>query len=127
MSTYLNLLPEQIGALWVLLDSEYLPGHPAHTLAMRLEKHSDFVDYGGDLLEGAIDLIVDKIRQQLTLGLTRLTGNVELSEEETSTLQEVLDELYPCGDPCDVLCECASMRDTINIDHELQLLEARES
>ncbi len=90
---YLDLLPEQIGALWCFLDGEYLAPHPAITLAVRLERLPAFHHYDGDLLEEVIDIVSLKIKKQLDNPLVE--GNVELSEGDIWVLRKVFDELYP--------------------------------
>jgi hypothetical protein len=89
--TYLNLFPEQIGALWSLLDAEYLHG-PVHDLMLHLGRHPDFCYYDGDRLEEVTDIIADKIKHQLANPLD--SGNVELHSFQVSALEDALKELH---------------------------------
>jgi len=93
---FLDLLPQEIDALWCFLDSEYLPGHHAYTLACTLMEHPDRACYDGDI-ETIIDLTLDKVKRQLILPLE--TGNVKLDEMGEFALREVLDNLYPTMPP----------------------------
>lgn len=88
--TYLNLIPEQIDALWSVVDGLFLNGAP-YDLARFLEKHPDYALYGGDRpIEDAEDQTLMKILDQLHEGLT--SGNIELSPYLRGALDEVLED-----------------------------------
>jgi hypothetical protein len=95
---YLDLSPEEVGAFWCLLDSEYLDGHPAQSLAQWLAKQPNFSYYEGedgvnDRLEDVTDIACDKIFEQIRNPIT--AGNFELRDDQVRTIEAVFDELYP--------------------------------
>ncbi len=89
---YLDLLPEQMGALWALLDAEYLHPHTMIHFADTLTKIPDFCHYKGDRLEEVCDIAALKVLGQLRNPLE--TGNIELSDHLATYLREALEDLY---------------------------------
>ena len=88
--TYLNLIPEQIDALWSVADGLFPQGAPLD-LARFLENHPDYELYGGDRpIEDAEDQTLMKILDQLHAGLS--SGNVELDAHLRAGLDEILED-----------------------------------
>jgi hypothetical protein len=91
------LIPEQIDALWSVVDSvlvvdSVFVGGARNDLAYFLQKHPDYAVYGGDrCIEDAEDQTLMKVLDQLHEGLT--DGNVELNAHLRRALDEVLTDL----------------------------------
>lgn len=90
MTTYLELIPEQIDALWSLVDAEFIDGD-ALILGEYLMRHPHMALYKGDRLEDATDQTLVKVLDQLVE--KRTEGNIELTPVRQRGLDEVLDTL----------------------------------